>query len=119
MPAIGWHGPDQLNASGNDTVALPLVTRQVDQFGEAVPLFREIDGYHDREPALIEGDRTGQARPFWRKDLSELMATSEKPASDASARKSSSRTSLSPTRSFPPWKGAGALTSAWVSRRLT
>jgi NAD(P)-dependent dehydrogenase (short-subunit alcohol dehydrogenase family) len=40
-------------------------------------------------------------------------------ASGASARKSSSRTSLSPTRSFPPWTGAGALTSAWVSRRLT
>jgi hypothetical protein len=36
----------------------------MDQFDEAVALVREIDSYHDRELAFIEGDRTRQALPI-------------------------------------------------------
>jgi hypothetical protein len=55
---------------------VPRFPRQVDQFDEGIPYFRAVDCYHDREPALIEGDRTGQALPL-------LEERSERPTTES------------------------------------
>ena len=71
---ISGHSPGQLDAVGDDAVTLRLVTRQEDHFDEGIPRFRAIDGHHDREPALIEGDRIGQALLLAESSASELMS---------------------------------------------
>jgi hypothetical protein len=51
--------PDELNPPSHDAIAFSRIAGLMDQFDEAVPVVSEIDGYHDRELALIEGERTG------------------------------------------------------------
>ena len=62
--AEGRRGPSKLNVSDKDTIGFAIIACFVDQFDEAVPFGREIDGYNDRGLAPIEVDYARQALPL-------------------------------------------------------